>query len=81
MSSAILSRHCAQRIAARTGFSEAELLALWGRAREATIYDLATFCTWKRPNTICRVIDVQGTSVLIVKSLTTGRFVTILRKH
>ena len=80
MSGTVISRHCAERIAARTSFSEAELLTLWNGAREATIYDLATFRTWKRPRTICRVAVAQGKSLLIVRSLTTGLFVTIFRK-
>ena len=60
-----LTEHCTQRIAERTGYSEADLLTLWNGAREATIYDLATFRTWKRPGTVCRVAVTQGRSLLM----------------
>lgn len=78
MPDALISRHCTQRIAERTSYSLREVQELWDQARTATITDLAAFCTHQRPDTAYRIAVFRGQKVLIVRSLSTGRFVTIL---
>jgi hypothetical protein len=78
-SSDLVSFHCSQRIAQRTSYSAREVQELWDRARPATITDFAAFGTYQQPGTAYRIAVFRGEKVLIVKSLTTGRFITILK--
>ena len=79
-SSDLISLHCAQRIAERTSLSASQIQALWAGARTATICDLAQFRTYQRPDTECRITVAQGKCLLLVRSLTTGRLITVFRK-
>ena len=75
-----LTEHCTQRIAERTAYSARELQDLWQRARTATICDLTRFNTWRRPDTECRIAVSRGQCVLLVRSVTTHKFVTLFPK-
>ncbi len=74
-----LTEHCTQRIAERTAYSARELQALWDRARTATIFDFVWFGARKHRGAIYRVAKFYGEETLIVKSLTTGRFITVIK--
>ncbi len=75
-----LTEHCTQRIAERTAYSARELQALWDQARTATIFDFVWFGARKHRGAIYRVAKFYGVETLIVKSVKTGRFVTVIRK-
>ena len=75
-----LTLHATQRIKEHTCYSLADVQELWQRGRTATITDLTAFCTWRRPDTECRIAVSRGQCVLLVRSLTTGRLITIFQK-